>query len=545
MEVKVGEPVTLTAGVKVPNHTGNMEAAEWNFGGDGTFPVAGPFTPADVTNFRVTLETTYTFSKHRMASTLPASITERLDAINEFDREPVSEDALQGSGNFVGLYAGEHVAGTEFVIGPLFVAHGVTAGDLFLGLLVGNLLAVLSWAFICAPIATRTRLNLYWKLRKIAGPNLLFVYNLVNAAMFCFLAGSMISVAATAVGIPFDMTMPGLDDLYPNSVGWVVTVLLVGSVVTILAILGFEKIAYFSKIAAPWMFLVFVACGVAVLPQLGVTSMGDFWTVANEKIWTGEPLSGRVRFTFWHVMFFAWFANMAMHIGMADMTILRFAKKWHYGFASAFGMYLGHYIAWVASGILVALALQNANEVAPGPIAYLGAGVAGLVAVLLAGWTTANPTIYRAGLAMQTITPNWKRWKVTLAVGMITTMAALFPALMMRLLDFVALYGLLLMPMGAVIFADFWLLPKLGLRQDYAEWKQLLFGLPAVLAWLLTLGACLLLNLVWDVEIFFLGLPGWFIATGLYVGLSLAQQRRVPAPQAAAPTTDFLTEENT
>lgn len=472
------------------------------------------------------------------------SITERLDAINEFDREPVSEDALQGSGNFIGLYAGEHVAGTEFVIGPLFVAHGVAAGDLFLGLLVGNLLAVLSWAFICAPIATRTRLNLYWKLRKIAGPNLLFVYNLVNAAMFCFLAGSMISVAATAVGIPFDMTMPGLDDLYPNSVGWVVTVLLVGSVVTILAILGFKKIAYFSKIAAPWMLLVFVACGVAVLPQLGVNSMGDFWTVANEKIWTGEPLLGRIHFTFWHVVFFAWFANMAMHIGMADMTILRYAKKWHYGFASAFGMYLGHYIAWVASGILVALALQNASEVAPGPIAYLGAGVAGLVAVLLAGWTTANPTIYRAGLAMQTITPNWKRWKVTLAVGMITTVAALFPALMMRLLDFVALYGLLLMPMGAVIFADFWLLPKLGLRQDYAEWKQLLFSLPAALAWLLTLGACLLLNLVWNVEIFFLGLPGWFIATGLYVALSLAQQRRIPSPQDTVPTTDLLTEEN-
>ncbi len=479
-----------------------------------------------------------------MASRTPVSLTERLDAINEFDREPVSKDALQGHGNFIGLYAGEHVAGTEFVIGPLFVAHGVAAGDLFLGLLVGNLLAVLSWAFICAPIATRTRLNLYWKLRKIAGPNLLFVYNLVNAAMFCFLAGSMISVAATAVGIPFDMTMPGLDDLYPNSVGWVVTVLLVGSVVTILAILGFEKIAYFSKIAAPWMFLVFVACGVAVLPQLGVTSMSDFWTVANEKIWTGEPLSGRVHFTFWHVMFFAWFANMAMHIGMADMTILRYAKKWHYGFASAFGMYLGHYIAWVASGILVALALQNASEVAPGPIAYLGAGVAGLVAVLLAGWTTANPTIYRAGLAMQTITPNWKRWKVTLAVGMITTMAALFPALMMRLLDFVALYGLLLMPMGAVIFADFWLLPKLGLRQDYAEWKQILFSLPAALAWLLTLGACLLLNLVWNVEIFFLGLPGWFIATGLYVGLSLIQQQRNPAPLATWPNTDFLTEEN-
>ncbi len=129
------------------------------------------------------------------------TLAQRLDAINEFDREPVSEDHLQGPGNFIGLYAGEHVAGTEFVIGPLFVAHGVTAIDLVLGLLVGNLLAVLSWTCLCAPIATRTRLNLNWKLRKIAGPNLLFVYNIVNALMFCFLAGAMISVAATAVGI--------------------------------------------------------------------------------------------------------------------------------------------------------------------------------------------------------------------------------------------------------------------------------------------------------------------------------------------------------
>ncbi len=454
------------------------------------------------------------------------SLAERLDALNEFDREPVSEKRLQGATSFIGLYSGEHVAGTEFVIGPLFVAHGVAAFDLFSGLLVGNLLAVLSWAFLTAPIATRTRLNLYWQLRKIAGPNLLFLYNIVNALMFCFLAGAMISVAATAVGIPFNMTMPALNDLYPNSVGWVVAVLLVGAVVTVFAILGFEKIAYFGKIAAPWMFLVFVASAVAVLPRLGVNSIGDFWTVANEKIWTGVPMEGRVKFTFWHVMFFAWFANMAMHIGMADMTILRYAKKWQYGFLSAFGMYLGHFIAWIASGILVALAIQVSGEVAPGPIAFMGAGVAGLITVIVAGWTTANPTIYRAGLAMQTVTPNWKRWKVTLAVGVVTTIAALFPALMMRLLDFVALYGLLLMPMGAVIFADYWLLPRLGLRREYAEFKRLLFSWPAGLAWGITLLCAWLMNRTWNMDIYFLGLPGWFIAVIVYVGLSFFQQRR-------------------
>ena len=467
------------------------------------------------------------------------TLAERLDAINEFEREPVSEQRLQGPGNFIGLYAGEHVAGTEFVIGPLFVAAGVTAGDLFLGLLVGNALAVLSWVFICAPIATQTRLNLYWQLRKIVGPNLLVLYNVVNALMFCFLAGAMISVAATAVGIPFDMRMPRLEDVYPNSVGWVVTVLAVGAVVTIVAILGFEKIARFSKIAAPWMLLVFVACALAVLPRLGVTRPGDFWRVANETIWTGVPMAGQTKFTFWHVMFFAWFCNMAMHIGMADMTILRYARKWTYGFASAFGMYLGHFVAWIASGILVALAMQTSGEIAPGPIAFLGAGVAGLFAVLIAGWTTANPTIYRAGLALQTVTPNWKRWKVTALVGLITTIAALFPGLVMKLLTFVALYGLVLMPMGAVIFADFWILPRLGLRRHFAEWATLSFSWPAALAWGLTLFACWLINWTWGVEIFFLGLPGWFIATFLYVMMSRLQQRTPHLASVASSSESF------
>jgi purine-cytosine permease-like protein len=339
--------------------------------------------------------------------------------------------------------------------------------------------------------------------------------------MFCFLAGAMISVAATAVGLPFDMTMPSLSDVYPNSIGWVVAVLAVGGVVTMLAILGFEKIAFFSKVAAPWMFLVFVAAAVAVLPSLGVQSIGDFWQVANDRIWTGVPMEGQSKFTFWHILFFAWFCNMAMHIGMADLTILRYAKKWQYGFFSGFGMYLGHFVAWISSGILCAAAL---GEVAPGPIAYLGAGIAGAICVVVAGWTTANPTIYRAGLALQTITPNWKRWKVTLAVGGITTLAALFPALMMRLLDFVALYGLILMPMGAVIFSDFWLFPRLNLHQHYAEWKEILFSWPAAVAWLGSLGACWALNTYWNVDIFFLGLPGWFIATGLYIATAYLQQ---------------------
>ncbi|MCW5924373.1 MAG: hypothetical protein KIS77_18775 [Saprospiraceae bacterium] len=453
----------------------------------------------------------------------------RLESVQEFEKAPVPATRWKSWRSFLGMYAGEHTAGTEFVIGPLFVAHGVAAGDLVLGLLVGNLLAVLSWAFLCAPIAVRERITLYFKLEKICGKRLVTLYNLVNALMFCFLAGSMIAVSATAVGIPFDLPMAKLSDWLPSGVGWVVTVLVVGVATTLVAMLGYDQVSRFSNLAAPWMILVFLAAAIAVLPELGVSDAGDFWSVAESKIWTGVPIEGQSKFGFWHVLFFAWFCNMAMHIGMADLSVLRYAKSWHAGFASAGGMFVGHYLAWLASGILYAVFLQksqNAQEFAPGPIAYYAAGVAGAVCVIVAGWTTANPTIYRAGLAVQAVMPASKTWKVTLIVGLITTVAACFPALVMRLLDFVALYGLLLMPMGAIIFMDVWIFPKWGLQSNLAALRHLHWNWAAALTWFLTLGACVFINRAFGVEIFFLGLPGWFVAVAVYALLSYFFQKK-------------------
>src|SRR3990172_4230028 len=119
----------------------------------------------------------------------------------EYERERVPDRALLGFKSFVGMYAGEHCAGTELMIGPLFVAAGVSAFDLVVGLLLGNLLAVLSWTFLTAPIATRARLTLYYQLKQICGRKLVTLYNLANGVMFCFLAGAMITVSATAVGV--------------------------------------------------------------------------------------------------------------------------------------------------------------------------------------------------------------------------------------------------------------------------------------------------------------------------------------------------------
>jgi purine-cytosine permease-like protein len=390
-----------------------------------------------------------------------------MDALYEYDREPVAESQLKSGRYFAGLFAGEHVAATEFVIGAFFVLHGVELGDLVLGLLVGNLLAVLSWTFVCAPIATDTRLTLYWYLRKIAGPGLMVIYNVANAVLYCILAGAMIAVAATAIGLAFGIATPALTDFYPRSVGWVVTTVSIGSVITVFAILGFEKLSRLAGFLAPLIFAAFVAGAWLSLPKLGVSSdLGNFVDVARTRIWNGVASPGQEKFGFWHIAFFAWFANLAMHMGLSDMALFRYARHWAYGLYSAIGMYLGHMLAWLCSGIMVAAVSREMN---PGLMAYEALGVAGAVSVFIAGWTTANPTLYRAGLALQTVTSNWPRWKVTLLAGGLTTLFSCFPAVFLKLLDYVAVYGLILMPIGAIVVAEHWLVPRLGGERYEAE----------------------------------------------------------------------------
>jgi len=41
------------------------------------------------------------------------------EPVEEFEREPVPPRALLGLKSYVGMFAGEHVAGTELTIGPL------------------------------------------------------------------------------------------------------------------------------------------------------------------------------------------------------------------------------------------------------------------------------------------------------------------------------------------------------------------------------------------------------------------------------------------
>ncbi|HKK68728.1 MAG TPA: hypothetical protein VJ946_10960, partial [Bacteroidales bacterium] len=97
----------------------------------------------------------------------------------------------------------------------------------------------------------------------------------------------------------------------------------------------------------------------------------------------------------------------------------------------------------------------------------------------------------------------------------------------MKLLDFVALYGMLIMPMGAVIFVDFWLLRKLNLKPMFADISGNSFYLAPFFAWMLTLVFCILLIFKAGVQIYFVSLPGWLFAGISYLLLSYFYQRKI------------------
>ena len=453
---------------------------------------------------------------------------------SEFEREAVPSNKLKGWKSFLGMYTGEHAAGTEFMIGPLFLTVGVSAFDLLVGLLLGNLLAVLSWRFLTSNIAVKERFTLYYKLEKISGKKLVAFYNIANGILFCFLAGSMITVSATAVGVPTNIEMPKLTDVMPNSVTWVVIVLIIGGITTWIAAKGYNMVSMAANWMSPIIIFAFLACGIIALNQLEINSFSDFIAIWGEG---SDPFPGQIKYTFWHVLFWSWFCNAAMHIGMSDLSIFRYAKSAELGWTTAAGMYIGHYMTWIAASLLYAVYLKSpeaitflaegsAPPVAPGPLAFNALGWFGIIAVILAGWTTANPTIYRSGLAFQTIFPKWSISKATLLAGTLATIAGIFPAFAMKLLDFVAVYGFILAPFGAIIVFEYYFANRFGMIKNYAEKNNITFNISVFFSWAISFVIFFGLAQTQGIFLSFLTLPAWLMCGALFIMFSKIYQKK-------------------
>ncbi len=432
---------------------------------------------------------------------------------------PISKHKLHDWTHFAGLYAAEHVAATEFVIGATFVALGAKTMDILLGLLIGNVLAVLSWTLITSPIAVDTRLSLYTYLNKIAGDSMTKLYNWANVIIFSVISAAMITVSATAVRFAFDI--PAQLNWYPTNLWFVLIVFCVGLVVVSIAMFGFNAVSEFSGICAPWLFVMFTSGAMVLLPALSIAVLdktlpsgwNDFIALGNQSIWTGIDSNGEPGIGLMEVIGFAWAANTITHFGLIDMALLRFAKKKIYGLATSTGMMFGHYVAWIAAGIMGAGAAviigKSIVELDPGDVAYYALGWSGFVIVIVAGWTTAITNLYRAGLAAQAIFYNHSRKKTTLTVGLVTIIIGCFPFVFSQILPLLTYAGLLVVPVGGIVFAEHQIFPRIGYTRYWSSYRKLTFSTPAVAAWALGLVFGFGLNALNVMSFFYLFIPTW------------------------------------
>ena len=448
----------------------------------------------------------------------------------EEEQLPIAQHKLKGWKHFLGLYAGEHVAATEFVFGATFVALGATMTDILLGLLIGNILAVLSWTLITTPIAVETRLSLYTYLQKIAGDSMTRLYNWANVIIFTVISAAMITVSATAVR--FALNIPAQLNWYPTNFLFVMVVLAVGIIVVLVAMYGFNAVSRFSGICAPWLFVMFISGPLVLMPELAnavigqtvVSSWGDFMHIGSISVWTGLDANGEPGIGLLEVIGFSWAANTITHFGLIDMALLRYAKKKSYGLCTSAGMLFGHYIAWISAGIMGAgtavLVKKSIVELDPGDVAFHALGLSGLVIVIVAGWTTANANLYRAGLAAQAIFSNQSRTRTTFLVGIVTVIIACFPFVFTKLLPLLTYAGLLVVPVGAIVFAEHFLFPKLGLTRYWVTYKQLQHSSAAILSWALGLVFGFTLNAIDIMPFYYLFIPTWIFSIIVYIQLA-------------------------
>ncbi|PWL38402.1 hypothetical protein DKG77_09030 [Flagellimonas aquimarina] len=448
----------------------------------------------------------------------------------EEEQLPVAKHKLHDWTHFAGLYAAEHVAATEFVIGATFVALGAKTMDILLGLLIGNVLAVLSWTFITSPIAVDTRLSLYTYLNKIAGDSMTKLYNWANVIIFSVISAAMVTVSATAVRFAFDI--PAQLNWYPTNLWFILIVFVVGIVVVSIAMYGFNAVSEFSGICAPWLFVMFTSGAMVLLPALSLdvldktspSGWNDFIILGNQSIWTGIDSNGEPGIGLVEVIGFAWAANTITHFGLIDMALLRFAKKKIYGLATSTGMMFGHYVAWIAAGIMGAGAAvilgKSIVELDPGDVAYYALGWSGFVIVIVAGWTTAITNLYRAGLAAQAIFYNHSRRGTTLTVGLITIAIACFPFVFSQILPLLTYAGLLVVPVGAIVFAEHQIFPRIGFTRYWSSYRKLTFSMPAVASWALGLVFGFGLNALLIMSFFYLFIPTWIFTILVYTVLA-------------------------
>jgi len=180
-------------------------------------------------------------------------------------------------------------------------------------------------------------------------------------------------------------------------------------------------------------------------------------------------------------------------------------------------------------------------ELDPGDVAYYALGWSGFVIVIVAGWTTAITNLYRAGLAAQAVFNKLSRRSTTMTVGIGMVIIACFPFVFTQILPLLTYAGLLVVPVGAIVFAEHQIFPKIGYTRYWSKFQDYIHSVPAVASWGLGLVFGFGLNMLDVMSFYYLFIPTWFFTIIIYTLLAGKFGAKEKYPEAEAKEQKFNT----
>ena len=352
---------------------------------------------------------------------------------DNYSRGPVpAAESVSGAAIAV-VIIGVSITLPAFLVGTeLMAALGLVEGALaiFLG---GMLTACIG--YLTMRVGAETRLSTYNIIRSCFGRN---GSNIVNLILATTLFG-WYGVTAALFGSALSQAVDGaFGVLVPHPVFTVAG----GVLMVATTIYGFRAINRLSRIAVPLL---------AALLLYGVWRVLEGASFAELRSVAAQPNEGLASVS----------AGISIVIGsfFVGVTLVpdlaRFARRRRDAVTASFFSYgLGFPLVLLLAGLPV---LVSAEPDLITSMTSLGLGIAVLIVMVFATWTTNINNLYSASLGIARMLPRVRDWVVTLVCGAIGTLLAV-AGIMDFFVEFLILLGIIVPPIAGVYLADYFLL---------------------------------------------------------------------------------------
>ena len=373
----------------------------------------------------------------------------------DYEVERVPEEQTRPWWDIALVWAGLWASGFAILTGTLFAGSGLSLGDIIAINLVGNSIIWVLYT-LNGMIGVKERLPINFIARNqlgYLGAKVLSLIVVIVTVGFAALGLQMIAEGfASAFGISIEVT------------AWIAALAILAS-----AIAGYKTLSLLSKVVLPYFLI-----GVPLLSVVAIHSIsGPIWGVARH--W-GAP------FTFWSGITYV--VGMSIAASFLTPNMARYAKKpKDIVPATALGAYWVGVVLVILAGALGVYA--NTTNVYD--ILYIAGGAMGIFLFIGLVWTTADNDYYHGALAAVELYEKIPKWIYT-TTFIVLSVFLIYANFLGKIVEWCATLAIALPPYPGILLADYYILPRLGIKKKYDVRPKMAINWVAFIAWGIGIG---------------------------------------------------------